>query len=815
VSVRRTSCLSLVTALVLLILPAVASAAVTSNFAAGTLTVESDAGDAITITCVGGDVKVNGADPDGVVGCDEVDTIDVTGGPGANAITLTGVDATAFPNLTAVTVDGGAGNDTILGSQIDDDLFGGGDDDRIVGDNSESGGADLASGEDGDDTMVWNPGDGDDVNDGGGGTDTIEVNGGGGAEDFTVAPSATAGQITFRRESPAPFSVEGIDSERLDLNAGGGDDSMESTTANGFLLDIDGGDGNDLLDGGDGPDLLAGGNGDDDLFGDDNPAGTRDTVQGGAGDDFMVWDPGDDDDTNDGGDGTDTVEVNGGGGSETFTVAPGATAGRISFNRTSAPAFNVDIGTAERLDLNAGGGDDSMTSTTGTGFFLDLDGGPGNDTLDGGDDPDLLTGGDGNDRLIGDNNAAGTRDTAQGGAGDDTLVWNPGDGDDTNDGGDGTDTIEVNGGSGGEVFTVAPSTTAGRIAFNRTGPTPPGPFNLDIGTAERLDLNAGGGDDSMTSTTGTGFFLDLDGGDGNDTLDGGDDADLLTGAAGNDRLIGDNNPAGTRDNAQGGAGDDTMVWNPGDGDDINEGGDGTDTTEVNGGSGGEVFTVRPGAVAGRVSFDRTGPTPPGPFNVDIGTTERLVLNAGGGDDRITGASGLASRISSTLNGDDGNDRITGTDGADRVDGGAGNDTIRTRDARIDRVACGAGRDLARVDRRDRPSNCEIVLGGSAKVRVLGNTVRVIAGRAVLRLRCVATRRCRGTVRLLRGRRVIGSARFTATRRRAKVVRVRLNRRGRRLLATAPARGVRITVEINARDGSGNGWRTTKRMRLRR
>ena len=192
-----------------------------------------------------------------------------------------------------------------------------------------------------------------------------------------------------------------------------------------------------------------------------------------------------------------------------------------------------------------------------------------------------------------------------------------------------------------------------------------------------------------------------------------------------------------------------------------------------------------------------------------------MLNAGGGDDRITGSSGLAGRIASTLNGDDGNDRIIGTDGADRITGGAGNDTLRSRDARPDRVICGAGRDLARVDVRDRPNGCEVVIGGRAKVRVLGNSARVIAGRAVLRLRCVATRRCRGTVRLLRGSRTLGTARFTATRRRAKVVRVRLNRRGRRLLARAPASGVRITVQINARDGSGNGWRTTKRMRLRR
>ena len=126
-----------------------------------------------------------------------------------------------------------------------------------------------------------------------------------------------------------------------------------------------------------------------------------------------------------------------------------------------------------------------MTSTTGVGFALDIDGGDGNDTLDGGDSPDLITGGAGNDRIIGDNNPGGTRDNSVGGDGDDTLVWNPGDGDDTNEGGAGNDTIEVNGGGGGEQFTVRPSPTAGRVLFDRTGPTPPGPFNLDIGTAER------------------------------------------------------------------------------------------------------------------------------------------------------------------------------------------------------------------------------------------------------------------------------------------------------------------------------------------
>lgn len=156
-----------------------------------------------------------------------------------------------------------------------------------------------------------------------------------------------------------------------------------------------------------------------------------------------------------------------------------------------------------------------------------------------------------------------------------------------------------------------------------------------------------------------------------------------------------------------------------------------------------------------------------------------------------------------------------TDGPDTLAGGVGNDVIRARDRQADQVVCGPGFDIARVDRRDIVSGCNLVFGGRQRVRLLGNTARVVLGRAVLRLRCVATRRCSGTVRLLRGSRSLGTARFTATRSRTKIVRVKLNRRGRRLVARAPRRGVRVTAQINARDSAGNGWRTTKRIRLRR
>ena len=75
------------------------------------------------------------------------------------------------------------------------------------------------------------------------------------------------------------------------------------------------------------------------------------------------------------------------------------------------------------------------------------------------------------------------------------------------------------------------------------------------------------------------------------------------------------------------AGDDRMIWNPGDDTDLHEGGDGNDTSEVNGGNGDEQFTAT--ANGTRVRFDRVDPAP---FSIDIGTTENLVLNMNGGND---------------------------------------------------------------------------------------------------------------------------------------------------------------------------------------
>src|SRR6202023_539035 len=180
---------------------------------------------------------------------------------------------------------GGAGNDTLLGKGGDDLLFGGAGDDVLTG----GGGNDQVFGEAGNDRMIWNPGDGSDLFEGGDGTDTAQVNGGNGAETFTITANGT--RVLFARTDPAPFTLDIGTTENLVLHANGGDDVI--TAGNGLAglinLTLDGGAGNDTITGGDGNDMLIGGDGDDVITG--GPG--SDTAQLGAGNDTFIWNPGD------------------------------------------------------------------------------------------------------------------------------------------------------------------------------------------------------------------------------------------------------------------------------------------------------------------------------------------------------------------------------------------------------------------------------------------------------------------------------------------------------------------------------------------
>ena len=196
----------------------------------------------------------------------------VTANAGVGALTLLSVDGGAG----ADTVNGSDGPDLILGGEGNDVLNGGGGDDRIVGDR----GNDTMNGGAGDDTLVWNNGDGTDVVNGDDGRDDVEVNGAPAAGDvFTVQPNGA--RIKFDRTNLVPFSLDIGSSETMHANGLGGDDSITVGEVGAYEVTASGGSGNDTLTGGGSSETFLGGSGNDTI----TPGGGIDVVSGDEGDD--------------------------------------------------------------------------------------------------------------------------------------------------------------------------------------------------------------------------------------------------------------------------------------------------------------------------------------------------------------------------------------------------------------------------------------------------------------------------------------------------------------------------------------------------
>ena len=145
--------------------------------------------------------------------------------------------------LIKTEVNGGDGNDAIVGTDGDDVLKGGPGNDSVTG----ARGNDDKAGDDGDDLLVWNPGDGSDKFEGGAGNDVAQDNGGAAAEHFIV--SANGARVTATRDNGAPFFLDIGTSETLDLNTGAGDDSVDVNNGLAALIKVDAdlGDGNDSI----------------------------------------------------------------------------------------------------------------------------------------------------------------------------------------------------------------------------------------------------------------------------------------------------------------------------------------------------------------------------------------------------------------------------------------------------------------------------------------------------------------------------------------------------------------------------------------
>lgn len=469
----------------------------------GDETIIWDEGDPIFVECFGCfDIPVDfrgGAGNDTINGSDLAD-VRLQGGSGSDKITADGGNDLVVVGDdnggTAVdgddTISGDSGNDTIDGEGGDDpSLSGSTGDDRISG----GPGNDVITGGDGNDselrgvagndTIQGN--DGEDRIDGGTDNDTIT---GGPENDSVNGGDGTADRILYDEANRA-----GAVTVNLATSTGDGGASEDSEDAVGFERvtgtasgdTITGDAQGNTLDGGGGIDTLEGAAGNDAL----NGMADADTLRGGAGNDSL-----------NGGAGNDGLE--GGGGADGMTG--GADADTADYSARTNPV-TVTIG---------GGGPDGGTDD-GTGDnVVDVErilGGAGNDTLStiapavnlvGNAGDDTLTGGTAGDTLVGGPNA----DTINGGAGSDTTTY-------TEAGRTAGVTVTVGSvaGDDGSAFDVGGGGARDSVSAVETVVGTPHADTL-VGDAAANTLIGGSGDDTLRGGSGTD---NLQGGAGADT----------------------------------------------------------------------------------------------------------------------------------------------------------------------------------------------------------------------------------------------------------------------------------------------------------
>jgi Ca2+-binding RTX toxin-like protein len=495
-------------------------------------------------------------------------------------------------------IDGGGGNDTLIGGAFDDHLEGGTGNDRL-----EGGG--------GDDTYYYNLGDGDDTIVDTGGQDTVVFARNIEKDNLSVAQSGDNliitidgdggdGQITIEGwVTDADNRIETIEFGRNRtanlgelLSATEGVDTLTWTYS---VFNIDGLGGNDALTGGTFDDLITGGAGDD-------------TLNGGGGSDTYKYNSGDGNDTI-----TDT-----GGSSDKIVFGQGITLSHLGFslsdngndlvitisddneapedNTITISGWNVEDNRIESLQFadgtSIGTGGIFTQSTSDDGDDLRWTSSPfivnglgGDDILTGGAFDDLITGGAGDDTL-------------NGGGGSDTYNYNLGDGNDTiTDTGGGGDKVVFGAGIDQDnlrfemmgnnlVITISDdnnSTNNGRVTVNNWNVTSNRIESLQfadgtsIGTEGIFTQSTSDDGDDLTWLNLSPFVFDggagddiIEGNRGDDHLYGGADDDELYGEAGEDHLYG----GAGRDELEGGADDDHLYG--GAGRDELEGGAGED-----------------------------------------------------------------------------------------------------------------------------------------------------------------------------------------------------------------------------------------------
>ena len=273
--------------------------------------------------------------------------------------------------LIQMTVDGGAGNDTIGGGNGADLLLGGDGNDRIDGNQ----GNDVAFLGTGNDLFIWDPGDGSDTVEGQAGFDALTFNGANASENFVVSADGDRGHL-FR--DVGNINMDLNDVEAVVVRALGGADTI--TVGNTAGTDIS-----------------------------EVSIDLAPTI-GGVGGDGQI----------------DSVIVNGTNANDTIQIA--GVGADYTISGASAFVSVLSSEAQDQLTVNGLGGNDSISAASLSATVnLTLDGGAGNDTIIGNSSANTLIGGDGNDYLIGQGGDDTLIDgsglnTLQGGSGDDLYA---------------------------------------------------------------------------------------------------------------------------------------------------------------------------------------------------------------------------------------------------------------------------------------------------------------------------------------------------------------------------------------------------------
>lgn len=303
----------------------------------------------------------------------QVGTLSFNGGDAADSIVLTGLSSTTYPNLRAITIQGGSGNDSLTGSSFNETFTGGLGDDSIDGAN----GLDVFT----EDAVLLGL--------------NVAV---------TVVATRLGNGDRYQFAGFGNDSIEGIDrvslsgsaaNDRFDLRRFRGDAAIFGRFGNDALI---GGNGDDSLDGGEGNDRLTGNRGDNRLI-------------GGAGVDTLIESDG-------------TRFILGAASLTGFGNTSFETIERAQLTASNAGAFIDARVFAGSTTLIGSSGNDSLLGGLGRDSIL---GGLGDDVLNGGAGNDYLSGGGGNDSLIdfiGSNVLLGDEgnDVLIGGTGRSTLI---------------------------------------------------------------------------------------------------------------------------------------------------------------------------------------------------------------------------------------------------------------------------------------------------------------------------------------------------------------------------------------------------------